>query len=320
MISRVIETIVRRAQRRRISRQFQQHMGHGVDFENPRTYQEKIQFRKLYGNHDFYGLVADKFRARAYVESKVGKEHLIPLLGAYDRLHKSVFDTLPNRFIIKANHGCKWHKIVHDKSTLDVAKTVRWFNTLMQRRYGRADGERHYNFIPPKIIIEELLEGPLGGSPWDYCFFCYRGPEGFDYNFAITTPTGKSASFGKEWELRTSSIPEQELAAHIKPANFDAMVRIARDISVEFDFVRVDLYTVQGKVYFGEITCTPHSGYGLIADPAHQRMRDEMWHLDSANPRLYKPPRSHRFASPANRRHIDPIARTALSPEEMEAT
>jgi hypothetical protein len=174
MLSRWIEPIILGAQRRHISRQFYQIMGHGGDFENPKSFQEKIQFRKLYGNHEFYALVADKYRARAYVASKVGEQHLIPLLGAYDRLNKSLFDALPNQFIIKANHGCKWHKIVLDKATLDVAKTVRWFNILIWRRYGRIDGERHYDFIPRKIVIEELLQGPLGGSPWDYCFFCYH--------------------------------------------------------------------------------------------------------------------------------------------------
>ena len=304
MLARLIEPLIRRAQRRKIARQFRQYMGYAGDFENPRSYQEKLQFRKLYGNHDFYALVADKYRARSYVASKVGEQHLIPLLGAYDRLDRSVFDGLPDQFIIKANHGCKWHKVVPNKRELDVDKTIDWFNTLTRRRYGWAAGERHYNFIPRKIVIEHLLRGPLGGSPWDYSFFCYHGPSGFDYNFGITTPEGKSASFGKDWELRANAIPEHELAVHLRPATFDVMVRVARDISVDFDFVRVDLYTVEDKVYFGELTCTPHQGYGLIANPEHQKMRDEMWHLDSSNPLLYRAPRSHRVPAPVPGRRL----------------
>jgi hypothetical protein len=290
VLDRVIEWLAFNAQRLIIRRQFKASLGYPGNFENPKSHQEKVQFRKLYGNHAFYASVADKYRVRSYVASKVGQQHLIPLLGAYDRLHRSVFDTLPQQFIIKANHGCKWHQVVYDKSKLDIDKVVRRFNRLCKRRYGWVAGERHYNFIKPKIVIEQLLRDRGGGLPWDYNFFCYHGPNGFEYDFAIASPDGKSAKFEKNWQLRTSDIPEHELAPHVKPANVEVMVQVARDLSVDFDFVRVDLYTVEGKVYFGELTCTPHQGYGLILNKERQKIRDEMWHLDAQNPLLYKPP------------------------------
>jgi hypothetical protein len=295
MLDRLSEWLVVRAQRRMIRWRFKANLGYAGDFENPKTYQEKVQFRKLYGNHAFYASVADKYKVRSYVASKIGDKHLIPLLGAYDRLHKSVFDNLPREFIIKANHGCKWYQIVYDKSKLDIDKTVRRFNKLCKRRFGWISGERHYHFIQPKIVIEQLLRGPHGGSPWDYSFFCYNGPRGFDYSFAIVSPDGKSAAFKKDWRLLETDMPEHELAPHLKPANFEAMVEVARDLSADFDFVRVDLYTVEDKVYFGELTCTPHQGYGAIPNKERQSMRDEMWHLDAGNPLLYSPPKSHRL-------------------------
>lgn len=273
-----------------IRRQFKASLGYAGDFENPKTYQEKIQFRKLYGNHAFYAMVADKHRVRSYVASKVGDKYLIPLLGVYDRLHKSVFDNLPEQFVIKANHGCKWHQIVYDKSELNIDETVHRFNNLCKRHFGWNSGERHYRFIQPKIVIEELLRGPGGGPPWDYSFFCYHGPGGFDYNFAIVSPDGKSvAHLGKDWKVLGSNIAEDELAPHLKPANFEGMVQVARDLSADFDFVRVDLYTVEGKVYFGELTCTPAGGYAVISNKERQKMRDEMWHLDAGNQLLYRP-------------------------------
>lgn len=287
MSNELIDRLAVTAQRFKISRQFRQSMGYSGNFENPKTYQEKMQFRKLYGNHDFYALVADKYRAREYVASRIGAEHLVPLLGVYDRLEASVFDTLPSQFIIKANHGCKWHQVVKDKSKLDVARTVARFNKYCRETYGWVSGERHYNFIPPRIVIEALLEDDHGGLPWDYGFFCYNGPQGFDFNLGLSSPSGKSAAFYKDWEVIESKIPEEELALHAKPANFDTMVRIAKALSADFDFVRVDLYSVGGKVYFGELTCTPHGGYGPIKNPLRQKMRDEMWHLDATNPRLY---------------------------------
>lgn len=295
MLDRAIEWLAFNAQLLTIRRQFKASLGYAGDFENPKSHQEKVQFRKLYGNHAFYASVTDKYKARNYVASKVGDKYLIPLLGAYDRLDKSVFDTLPQQFIIKANHGCKWHQVVRDKSKLDIDKVVDRFNRLCKRRYGWTAGERHYNFIQPKIVIEQLLLDQGGGLPWDYNFFCYRGPRGFDYDFAIASPDGKAAKFEKNWQLRTSDIPEHELAPHLKPANFDVMVQVARDLSADFDFIRVDLYTVAGKVYFGELTCTPHQGYGVILSEERQKKRTEMWHLDAENPLLYKPPKSHRI-------------------------
>src|SRR5580698_7184009 len=113
MLARLREWFAFNAQRQLISLRFRKNLGYAGDFENPRTYQEKVQFRKLYGNHTFYASVSDKYQLRKYVAAKVGDRHLIPLLGAYDRLNKSLFDALPQQFIIKANHGCKWHQIVY---------------------------------------------------------------------------------------------------------------------------------------------------------------------------------------------------------------
>jgi TupA-like ATPgrasp len=297
MMDQLIEWIAFTTQRWLIRWKFKATMGYAGDFENPRTYQEKIQFRKLYGNHAFYALMADKYRVREYVAAKVGEQHLIPLLGAYDRLNRTIFDDLPDQFIIKANHGCKWNQVVNDKSKLDVDATVRRFNRLIGKHFGFRSGERHYALIKPKIVIEQLLQGPRGGLPWDYYFQCCNGPDGFEYHTAIVAPDGKrSAVFDNNWRLISSDIPEEELAPHWRPANFETMVQVAKSLSADFDFVRVDLYTTQEKVYFGELTCTPHQGYGPIKDPERQRQRDRMWHLDSANPLLYRPPKQHRMA------------------------
>jgi TupA-like ATPgrasp len=295
MLGSAREWLILQAQRARIQRQFKESLGYEGNFENPRSHQEKMQFRKLYGNHAFYALVTDKYKVREYVAAKVGAQYLIPLLGVFGRLDESIFEDLPEQFIIKANHGCKWHEVVYDKRKLDVRKTIRRFNTLCNRRYGGIAGERHYNFIEPKIVIERLLLEPDGGLPWDYNFFCYNGPQGFDWNFAIASPQGQSAMFETDWRIVRSDLPEPELAVHVRPVHFDVMVSVAKRLSADFDFVRVDLYNVDSRVYFGELTCTPHQGYGAIPDPKRQKLRDEMWHLDAANPLLYKPPRSHRI-------------------------
>src|SRR5262249_34852982 len=147
------------------------------------------------------------------------------------------------RFIIKTNHGCKWNQVVRDKRALDIPATLRRFNKYVRVRYGRISGEPHYNFIRPKILIEELLEGNTGGCPWTYSFFAYNSSKGFDYSYAIEAPDGRSACFTRAGELLVSGIQPEELAPHLRPPNFDEMVRVARALSADFDFVRVDLYS-----------------------------------------------------------------------------
>jgi TupA-like ATPgrasp len=293
MVDNALEWAATQVQRIRVHRQFRLHMGFDGNFENPHTHQEKVQFRKIYGNHRFYALAADKYRVREYVAKRVGERYLIPLLAAHDRLEPGHFDSLPQRFIIKANHGCKWHQVVRDKSALDIAASVERFNSYTRRRYGWDSGERHYRFIRPKIVIEELLEGNTGGCPWDYSFFAYNSASGFDYSWSVVAPDGRSAAFTRHGELLVSTLPEAELAPHLRPANFAEMVGVARELSADFDFVRVDLYSVGDRVYFGELTCTPHQGYGLIEEPRRQKMRNDMWHLDAHNPLLYRAPKSH---------------------------
>lgn len=236
--------------------------------------------------------MADKFLVREYVAKKVGSQHLIPLLGAYDRIQPSDFGPLPQQFIVKANHGCSWNQIVLDKSQLDVGATVRRFNRLCRRRFGWKRAERHYNFIRPKVVIEQLLRDDGCGPPWEYNFFCFHGPNGFDWYYTVLSPTdhGAWAIIGKDGRtLAAARLSDQELAAHARPSRFARMVEVAEALSSDFDFVRVDLYCVQDEVWFGELTCTPRAGYVKTTNQPLQQMRDAMWHLDAGNPRLYVP-------------------------------
>jgi hypothetical protein len=264
-----------------------------ADLRNPKNYEEKIHYRKIYGNDLFYAKVADKYRAREYVTEKVGEGILIPLIGVYDRLTERIFEDLPHRFIIKTNHGCKWHRIVADKSNMDIGETLRYFNRMVKKRYGWRRGEIYYDFIKPKIIIEELLleDGQL---PWNYNFFCYNGSNGFDYSVAVASPDSLfRGRFDRDWNVWDSNLTEAMTARYGRPKNFERMVEIARLLSADFDFVRVDLYNIDGCIYFGELTCT--SGAGLLPsqdlDPFVKEMRNNMWEVDFENRLLYRKPR-----------------------------
>ena len=285
--------------RRRLRRRFHKRFGRVGNFENPRTYEEKVNFRKLYGNHETYAQIADKVRVRDYVAERVGEHYLVPSLGVHDRLRPEIFDDLPRQFIIKASHGCRWNNIVYDKGKLDVAETIRYFDRRLDDTFGAREGEFHYSLIEPKLLIEELLlhEGRI---PCDYNLYCYHHDGRFDLAIAISSPDGGPyAHFDKHWNLLEGDLSPEDQKKLVDPENFDEMVSVARALSEGFDFIRVDLYNVQGRVYFGELTCTPSAGMNPVENEVRAAMRTRMWKLDVDNPRLYRKPSAWRGDVPA---------------------
>lgn len=274
--------------KRRISKQFKLIRGYNPDLKNPVSRSEKIQYRKLFGNHEFYALLTDKYKVRKFVAKRVGEQYLIPLLGVYDRLSPEVFVDLPESFIIKCNHGCKWNRVVRAKSLLDVDETVCYFNEKYRCKFSSASNERHYDFIEPKIIIEQLLDDD-GELPWDYNIFCYNSRKGFDFVISIWSPDQKLfAHLDRHWNLWETNFTDEHMKKYVKPKNFEDMVNVARLLSADIDYVRVDLYNIDGKIYFGEMTFTPASGLSQIKNPSRERMLGEMWELDVDNRKLYQ--------------------------------
>jgi hypothetical protein len=269
-------------------------MGCPGNFENPRTYAEKIGFRKLYGNHETYARIADKLAVREYVAERVGSQCLVPLLGSYDRLSPEIFDALPSQCVIKASHGCRWNRIVTDKQAIDRDATVRRFDSRIRATFGGHTGEFHYSLIEPKILIEELLlhEGEI---PCDYNLFCYHHAGRFDYAIAIRFPDGRPPlQFDRNWNVLEGELTREDRQRLVAPKCFDEMLSVARALSEGFDFLRVDLYNVNGHVYFGELTCTPSAGLSPVTSAVRDEMRTRMWHLAVEDPHLYRKPRGWR--------------------------
>ncbi len=279
-----------RLQEAKIRRLYLKHSKSEGNFEDPRTYGEKVQFRKLYGNHAFYGRLADKALVRDYVKERVGGDALIPLLGVHDRIDGGILDSLPGSFVIKISNASKWNEIVFDKARMDRHRTIRYFNRKLKKRYSRKFGEVHYDYCTPRIVIEALLldEGRL---PWTTDFFCYNGAKGFDFAVCVSSPDElHKGHYDRDWNLLEGNLTEEMESAHTRTPLTSRMVEIARELSRGIDFVRVDLYGVGNSVYFGEMTFTPGAGLGLIKNPARARMRDQMWELDRHNPMLYRNP------------------------------
>lgn len=254
----------------RHKRIFKKVHGYNLDLENPITWNEKINHRKRYGDKKKMALIADKYRVRDYVQSIVGKEVLIPLLGVYDKIEDVDCNALPDNFVIKTNHGSgsEHISIVSKKSGIDINKLREKFNRALKDNFGENMGEYFYQEIDRKIIIEEYL---VSGSftPNDYKFHCFNN--GTETKIYIQVDEGrytdhKRSIFDEEWvELDITINPKyKRIIDKSRPKNLDEMISIARKLSSEFSYIRVDLYSVNGKVYFGELTQTHGNGMEKI--------------------------------------------------------
>ncbi|MBZ7982168.1 glycosyltransferase [Campylobacter sp. RM12640] len=240
--------------------------GKTLNLENPKTLNEKIQWMKLYDSTPVKTRLADKYLVREWIKEQIGEEYLIPLLGVYDKFEEIDFDKLPNKFVIKCNHGCSYNIIVKNKAELDLKDIKNKLDKWMNENYAfRAGYELHYLNIEPKIIIEEYIENVSKNDLVDYKFFCFNGKLKYVYTvYGRESEKSVMATYDMEWKQLDwcLSIHQLEKTKIQKPNNFDLMKEIAEKLSKDFNFVRVDLYLMDnGQIYFGEMTFTPMSGF-----------------------------------------------------------
>ena len=247
-----------RAKEKYIQKRFKESIGYGIDFsKEPQTFNEKIQFRKLYDNNPLYSICADKYRVREYVKEKIGEEYLIPLLLVTDKLTEEQWDKLPNQFVAKANHNSGPVQIVKDKSKANKKEIIKELNNQLKLDYGIFSMEKYYSDIPRKIIVEQFLEDNIK----DYKFFCFNGkPELMFVAFDRETET-KFDFY--DMEFKKLSLKQHYINSNIvlkKPTLFEKMKELSKVLSKDFEHIRVDLYEVNGKIYFGELTFCHFSG------------------------------------------------------------
>lgn len=225
---------------------------------------------KIYDATPLKTRLADKYLARDWIAQQIGEEHLIPLLGMWKTADDIDTASLPNEFVLKANHGSGMNVIVRDKNTADWSAIKEKFRKWLATDYSFPYFEMQYHNIPRCIIAEKYMATESGDLP-DYKFFCADGEFicmycGETYSKGIEDE--KCEFFDKEFNLlpfhRTDWKRLETLPS--KPANYDEMVSIAEKLSKGFSFVRVDLYDIAGRIYFGEMTFTPTGGY-LPLDP-----------------------------------------------------
>ena len=250
-----------------ISNEYQYTFGKKLHWNNPITLNEKLIWLSWYWRHPLKTLCADKFKLREYVTNTCGLPDslLVPILGVYNNVDDINFDSLPNEFVMKCNHGCGYNILVPDKSVLDVKSSMHTLRTWLSGVYMGGVGEIHYLDITPHLIICEKYLPALGDSSIvDYKVHCINGNPEFvlvcydrDEN-----EVAKLATFDKEWNQLYYVINEENVKIE-KPKSLDRMYEYSSILSNNFPFVRVDFYDVDGIPYLGEMTFTP---YGNMID------------------------------------------------------
>ena len=231
------------------------------DLKNPKTYNEKLQWLKLNDKHDEYTRLVDKYEAKEYVRNILGDDAIIPTLGVWDKFEDIDFSKLPNQFVMKTTHDSGGVVVVRDKSTMNMKAARRKLNKSLRHNFFYEHREYPYKNVKPRIIAEKFMVDESGTELKDYKFFCFDGEVKFlfvatdrpyDTRFDFFDTDFNHLPFRQGHPWATKEIK--------KPEGFDEMKRIASILSKGFPHVRVDLYDINGKIYFGELTFFHFSG------------------------------------------------------------
>ncbi len=236
-----------------------------INWKDPQTFNEWVCWLEFYSDTSLWTVLADKYKVREWIRNKGLEEHLPILYGVYDSENDIDFNTLPEKFVIKANNGCAQLIIVKDKNTINVDEVKKKCKKWLETTFGYQSAEPHYIKIPRKIIIEELLEDPNNTSLIDYKWFCFDGKPLYaqvvserDFSKAHKF---KIQVYDTDWNPHTEFLNRPELKNNVnRPVMLNRQLEICNLLSKGFPQMRVDLYEVNNKVYIGEITMTNAAG------------------------------------------------------------
>lgn len=263
------------------------------DLDEPATFSEKVCLRKLYPTPSM-SVLSDKVAARDYVRQRVGEEILIPCYAFADELTPALYDSLPAQFVMKANHGSGYNLLVEDKSQWSYPVLYDLSCNWLAHDYSTINRETQYRAIKPRLLFEKRLgpDSPL--PPSDYKFHCFRKNGELTIIVQIIMER-----FGKQGSRRICVTPDwapirieagevADVASIEKPEGFDRAVALANILSEGFNYVRVDFYILEDRVYFGELTFTPKGGYVTFCDQETNRYLGSLFEVEDELERSFK--------------------------------
>lgn len=242
--------------------------GYWMDLDNPSTFNEKLQWLKLYDRQSVYIKLVDKYEGKSLIGEVIGSEHIIPTLGVWDNVDDIDFETLPNQFVLKCTHDSGGLVICKDKDNLDKSKAKRKLKKCLANNYYNEGKEWPYKHVKKKIIAEKYLKDTSNkdNDLRDYKFFCFNGTVEFfkiDFGRFVEHHANYYDRKGNLLPFGEVSCPPKEIDMPM-PLNLDKMISMAERIAHNYPFMRVDFYDVEGNIFWGECTLYPASGFGAF--------------------------------------------------------
>lgn len=253
-----------------------------LNLDNPKTFSEKQQWYKLNSKNPLMQICADKYAVREYLQKKNYGHLLNELLGVYDNVDNINLEELPQQFVIKGAHGSGFNIIVKDKTQLNWKQTKMVLNSWLHQHIAWSGREWVYQDMPRRIIVEKYLEDETGELR-DYKFFCFNGkPQFMQLEVGRYTKHNTRNFYDMDWNLMPfgKELPHNPDIQIDKPEMFEEMKKIAEDLCQPFQFVRVDLYQVCGKIYFGELTFFPAGGAPDFVPAEYDTIVGNIWKLE----------------------------------------
>ncbi len=243
-------------------------MGYWCNFKNPQTFCEKIQWLKLNNRKPEFTKMVDKVEVKKYVASIIGQEYIIPTLGVWNKFEDIDFSRLPNGFILKCAHDSSKGIVVRDKELFDKRKAKKRIEYFQKKNYYWQNREYPYRNVPHRILAEKYLQNGNDPELIDYKFYCFGGTALFCQLIKNRSTDETIDFYDRQWQrqpftgLQKNAVHAKE--THQAPDNYCEMFEIADKLAsqIKTPFVRIDLYNVNGKIFFGEITFFPNSGMG----------------------------------------------------------
>lgn len=245
--------------------QYKSVFGKKLNLKNPKTFNEKLQWLKLYDRNPEYCKFVDKYEVKKYISEKIGEQYIIPTLGVWDKFEDIDFDLLPNQFVLKCTHDSGSVVICRDKANFDISAAKKKIESKLSSNLFWHGREWPYKNVKPRIIAEEYMEDASSEDLKDYKFYCFNGEPRFLYlsHGLSNHATGRISYLTLDWERepfkRNDFAPFEDLPP--KPANYELMIEFCKQLSKDIPFLRVDFYDINGQLYFGELTFFPGSGF-----------------------------------------------------------
>lgn len=276
-----------------LERLYKACMGKKLNIQNPKTFNEKLQWLKLNDRRSEYTAMVDKYEVKKYIASKIGEDYIIPTLGVWNNFDDIDFGALPNQFVLKCTHDSGGLVICRNKKHLNVKHAREKINKSLKSNYYFIGREYPYKNVKPRIIAEQFMVDNSTSELRDYKFFCFGGVckcMKVDFDRFIEHRANYYDPQGNILDIGETICPPNPQKNIVLPDNMDKMIELAEELSKGIPFLRADFYDVNGRIYFGELTFYPASGFGTFTDDAWDvklgELKDYKIHCFNGEPRM----------------------------------